>query len=213
MPIRYNSFKEESMDNYHTEIISDSDTPESDKNPQGFRRFFFDVFETIVLSLVLFFAINAVSARIRVESISMQPTLYAGDFIVVNKLAYKLGAPSRGDVIIFHYPPDPNREPYIKRVIGLPGETVHVTDGKVFINDVRVDEPYISAPPSYVGTWTIPQDALFVLGDNRNSSSDSHSWGTVPLENVIGKAEVVYWPPDDWQLLNQATAAAASPYP
>jgi signal peptidase I len=199
------------MDNFHTEIVSESDTPESEKKPNSFRRFFFDIFETVVLSLVLFFAINAVSARIRVESISMQPTLYAGDFIVVNKLAYKLGAPTRGDVIIFHYPPDPDREPYIKRVVGLPGQTVRVTDGKVYVNEIPVREPYISAPPSYEGSWTIPEDALFVLGDNRNSSSDSHSWGTVPLENVIGKAEVVYWPPDDWQLLNEATAAAAGP--
>ncbi len=199
------------MDNFRTEIISETQTPEPESRSKGFRRFFIDVLETVVLSLMLFFAINAVSARIRVESISMQPTLFAGDFIVVNKLAYKLGAPNRGDVIIFHYPPDPNREPYIKRVIGLPGETVRVDNGYVYVNDVPMDEPYISAPPNYQGSWIIPKDALFVLGDNRNSSSDSHSWGTVPLGNVIGKAEVVYWPPDDWQLLNEATAAAAEP--
>lgn len=199
------------MDNFRTEIIPETQTPEPESRSKGFRRFFIDVLETVVLSLMLFFAINAVSARIRVESISMQPTLFAGDFIVVNKLAYKLGAPNRGDVIIFHYPPDPNREPYIKRVIGLPGETVRVDNGYVYVNDVPMDEPYISAPPNYQGSWIIPKDALFVLGDNRNSSSDSHSWGTVPLGNVIGKAEVVYWPPDDWQLLNEATAAAAEP--
>ena len=183
----------------------------ADGSAGGVRRFILDVLETIILSIVLFLGINSISARIRVESISMQPTLYAGDFVIVNKVAYKVGSPSRGDVIIFHYPPDPGREPYIKRVIGLPGDKITVTGGKVYINDVPVSEPYIKAPPSYEGTWRVPQDSLFVLGDNRNSSSDSHSWGMVPLANVIGKAEVVYWPPTQWKLLSENTAAAASP--
>jgi signal peptidase I len=199
------------MENFHTEYLQDSDNSPTVEKRGSMRRFVLDILETLVLSLVLFLGINAISARIRVESISMRPTLFAGDFIIVNKLAYKIGQPSRGDIIIFHYPPDPNREPYIKRVIGLPGETVQVGSGAVYVNNVRLDEPYISAPPSYEGQWKVPEDSLFVLGDNRNSSSDSHSWGMVPLSNVIGKAEVVYWPPTDWQVLNQATAAAAEP--
>lgn len=198
------------MDEFRTEITPE---PEQDGSRErgGFRRFVFDLLETVLLSLVLFLAINAISARIRVESISMQPTLYAGDFIIVNKLAYKLGSPKRGDIVIFHYPPNPDIEPYIKRVVGLPGETVRVHDGRVYINEVPLNEPYVAANPNYEGTWVVPQDALFVLGDNRNKSSDSHSWGMVPLENVIGKAEVVYWPPSEWKLLNQMTAAAAQP--
>jgi len=199
------------MENFHTEYLQDGDNSTASEKRGSMRRFVLDILETLVLSLVLFLGINAISARIRVESISMRPTLFAGDFIIVNKLAYKVGQAGRGDIIIFHYPPDPNREPYIKRVIGLPGETVHVTGGEVYVNDVQLREPYISAPPSYEGQWTIPEDSLFVLGDNRNSSSDSHSWGMVPLGNVIGKAEVVYWPPTEWQVLNQATAAAAGP--
>jgi signal peptidase I len=199
------------MENFHSEYLQDNDSSPSSEKRGSMRRFVLDILETLVLSLVLFLGINAISARIRVESISMRPTLFAGDFIIVNKLAYKIGQPSRGDIIIFHYPPDPNREPYIKRVIGLPGETVQVSGGSVFVNNVRLDEPYISAPPSYEGQWRVPDDSLFVLGDNRNSSSDSHSWGMVPLSNVIGKAEVVYWPPTDWQVLNEATAAAAEP--
>jgi signal peptidase I len=198
------------MDEFRTEITPE---PEQDVSRErgGFRRFVFDLLETVLLSLVLFLAINAISARIRVESISMQPTLYAGDFIIVNKLAYKLGSPKRGDIVIFHYPPNPDIEPYIKRVVGLPGETVRVHDGRVYVNEVPLNEPYVAANPNYEGTWVVPQDALFVLGDNRNKSSDSHSWGMVPLENVIGKAEVVYWPPSEWKLLNQMTAAAAQP--
>ncbi len=199
------------MENFRSEPLKDPQEQLADTQRGRIPRFILDILETLVLSLVLFLGINAISARIRVESISMQPTLYAGDFVIVNKMAYKIGDAGRGDVIIFHYPPDPNREPYIKRVIGLPGETVRVANGKVFINNTPLDEPYISAPPSYNGEWRVPESGLFVLGDNRNSSSDSHSWGIVPLTNVIGKAEVVYWPPSDWQMLNEATAAAAGP--
>ena len=200
------------MENPQTEPVPElGPTPPGGKTA-GFRRFLLDILETVLLSLVLFLGINAISARIRVESISMQPTLYAGNFIVVNKMAYKFGAPSRGDIIIFRYPPDPDHEPpYIKRVIGLPGDQVSVSDGRVYVNNKPLREPYISAPPRYEDNWTVPEDSLFVLGDNRNSSSDSHSWGMVPMNNVIGKAEVVYWPPDAWRVLNEQTAAAAAP--
>jgi signal peptidase I len=199
------------MDNYRAEIIPESDFEPTHPESGGIRRFLLDVVETILLSLVLFLAINAISARIRIESISMQPTLYAGDFVIVNKISYLLGDANRGDIIIFHYPPDPDREPYIKRVIGLPGDIVTVSNGEVLVNDMPLSEPYISAPPSYEGTWMVPLDSLFVLGDNRNSSSDSHSWGMVPVDNVIGKAEVVYWPPEEWKMLNEVTASAAEP--
>jgi signal peptidase I len=197
------------MENFHTETIPDPDPLKAEETGGGFRRFVIDILETVLLSVILFLGINALSARIRVESISMQPTLYEGDFVIVNKVAYKVGTPSRGDVIIFHFPPDPGREPYIKRIIGLPGDQIHITGGKVYVNDQPLREPYIKAPPAYEGSWTVPEGSLFVLGDNRNNSSDSHSWGMVPVENVIGKAEVVYWPPTEWQLLNQNTAAAA----
>jgi signal peptidase I len=200
------------MENPQTEPVPELGSSAPGGKTAGFRRFLLDVLETVLLSLVLFLGINAISARIRVESISMQPTLYAGNFIVVNKLAYHLGNPGRGDIIIFRYPPDPEHEPpYIKRVIGLPGDQIRVSSGKVYVNDVPLSEPYISAPPRYEDSWTVPADSLFVLGDNRNSSSDSHSWGMVPLENVIGKAEVIYWPPAAWRVLNEHTAAAAAP--
>lgn len=199
------------MENFHTEVFPDPEPQEPSEKRAGFGRFLLDLFETVALSVVLFLGINAISARIRVESISMQPTLYEGDFVIVNKLAYKLGEPGRGDVIVFHYPPNPTIEPYIKRIIGLPGDTIRVEGEQVLINGVPMQEPYIKAPPQYSGEWKVPGDSLFVLGDNRNNSSDSHSWGMVPIDNVIGKAEVVYWPPSEWQLLNQATAAAAAP--
>lgn len=197
------------MDNFRAETQPEISSEEIQNNPNKLRQTLIDIIETILLSLVLYFGINAVSARIRVESISMQPTLKAGYYVIVDRLAYKIGKPHRGDIIIFRYPPDPQREPYIKRVIGLPGDTVQITDGKVYVNGEQLIEPYIAAAPDYDGTWTVPQDSLFVLGDNRNRSSDSHSWGMVPIENVIGKALVVYWPLDAWKVLETNVAVAA----
>jgi signal peptidase I len=199
------------MEYLRTESHPDPDPYAPEEGSGGFRRLVIDMAETVILALILFLAINAISARIRVESISMQPTLYAGDFVLVNKLAYRLGVPGRGDVIIFRFPPDPEREPYIKRVIGLPGDHIQIKNGRVYANSQPLSEAYIKAPPNYEGSWVIPEGNLFVLGDNRNNSSDSHSWGMVPLENVIGKAEVVYLPVQHWQMLNQAFATAAEP--
>ena len=93
--------------------------------------------------IVYLLSINAISARIRVDSVSMQSTLFAGNFVMVNKLSYLIGSPNRGDIIGFRYPPNPELDPYIKRVIGLPGEKVLIEGGNVFINDVRIAEPYL----------------------------------------------------------------------
>lgn len=194
------------MDHFYTESIPDP-TPESKGDVRAFVR---DIFETVALSIVLFLVINVISARIRVESISMQPTLYDGNFVLVSRLSYRIGEAQRGDVIVFKFPLNPDKEPYIKRVIGLPGEEVRIEGGKVYINGQLLRETYIKERPNYSGTWLVPEGNLFVLGDNRNNSSDSHSWGFVPLENVIGKAQVIYWPPEKWQLLHPSTAAAAS---
>jgi signal peptidase I len=114
-----------------------------------------------------------------------------------------------GDIIIFHYPQNP-REDYIKRVIGLPGYIVKIAEGKVFINGYELDEHYLAASPIYEGEWVVPADALFVLGDNRNQSSDSHSWGFVPEENLIGKALLVYWPINELKLLTQPDVVYAA---
>lgn len=194
------------MDSFHAETIPD---PSPGQSGGGMRRIVLDILETLILSVILFLGINAVSARIRVESISMQPNLYAGDFVIVNKLAYKFGSPQRGDIIVFRYPPDPTQVPYIKRVIGLPGDEVHIADGKVYINGELLIEPYLTVTTNRGGDWKVPENSLFVMGDNRNNSSDSRSWGMVPMENVIGKALLVYWPPQNWALLNVSSAVAA----
>jgi signal peptidase I len=197
----------ETLENFHTEVIAEPEAPKEHKS--GALRFILDVLETLILSVLLFAGINAISARIRVEGFSMEPTLKDGEFVIVNKLAYKLGEPQIGDVIVFHYPRDPEQE-YIKRIIGLPGDTVKISDGEVSINGQVLDEPYIAAAPSYEKeSMVIPEGALFVLGDNRNNSSDSHSWGTVPLKYVVGQAVFVYWPPREWGMIDHSTAVAA----
>jgi signal peptidase I len=102
-------------------------------------------------------------------------------------------------------------EELIKRVIGLPGETVKVEGGIVSINDVPLQESYIAARPAYSGKWEVPAGYLFVLGDNRNDSSDSHSWGLLPAENVAGKAILVYWPLPEWMIIQHNQPAMAAP--
>jgi signal peptidase I len=195
------------LDNYQSDIRPDYSSPEDSSD--NIKHFLIDVIETILLSLILFAGINAISARIRVDGSSMVPTLESGEFMIVNKLSYKLNSPHIGDIIVFRPPRNPTQE-YIKRVIGLPGDTVEVKDGNVFVNGIQLHEPYIAEAPAYQANWIVPQGALFVLGDNRNNSSDSHSWGPVPLADVIGKAVFVYWPPKDWGLIEHSNVANAA---
>ena len=171
-------------------------------------RFFLDVVETVVLAVVLFVGINAVSARVRVDGFSMRPTLEDGEFLLVNKLSYFFGDVKRGDIIVFHFPLNPEEE-LIKRVIGLPGDHIVVQNNQVFVNDQLLNEPYIAQSPLYQGDWVVAEDHLFVLGDNRNNSNDSKDWGMLPEENVVGKAVLIYWPPPMWDVLDHPEVFAA----
>lgn len=171
--------------------------------------FLVDILETLILSVILFFIINSVSARIKVDGSSMEPSLHHGEFILVSKLSYKIGEPDRGDVVVFDFPRNITQE-YIKRVIGLPGEQVRIENSNVYIDDQPLSEAYIKDAPNYQGSWEVPEGTLFVLGDNRNNSSDSHNWGMVPLENVVGKAFFVYWPPPYWGVVNSSVVVSAS---
>jgi signal peptidase I len=178
------------------------------EQPSNWKRFVLDILETLVLAVVLYFGINAVSARVRVDGFSMRPTLQDGEYILVNKLAYKTGEPHRGDIVVFIFPVNP-AEDLIKRVIGLPGESVAIHNGMVSVNGVVLTEPYIASPPAYDNEWVIPEGQLFVLGDNRNDSRDSHQWGFLPIENVIGRAVLIYWPPEEWQVINSNSQTTA----
>jgi signal peptidase I len=178
-----------------TESAPEQASPQESKGK--FLHTLLDIIETLLFSLLLFLGINAVTARIRVDGMSMEPTLHTGEFVIVNKLAYRFGEPKIGDVIVFRFPRNPEQE-YIKRIIGLPGDEVMIAGRQVKVNGLVLSEPYIAAPPRYESYWKVPEGSLFVLGDNRNNSSDSHTWGPVPMENVVGRAIYVYWPPSEW---------------
>jgi signal peptidase I len=155
--------------------------------------------------------LGMISERIRIESISMEPALYPGDYAIVNKLAFNSSHhPLRGDVIVFMYPSNSAQVPYVKRIIGLPGDQVHIAEGKIYINGELIVEPYIGTTTHRGGDWTVPAGEYFVLGDNRNNSSDSRAWGYVPDENVIGRLELIYFPPKHWSLLSQNIAFDSS---
>ena len=152
--------------------------------------------ETFLIAGLLFLAVNLFTARIRVEGGSMEPSLHDGEFVVINRLAYRWNDPQRGEIIVFRFPLDPERR-FIKRIIGLPGDTVTVKAGQVLVNNLPLDEPYLADPPRYDGTWTVEEGQVFVLGDNRNNSSDSQNWGNLSTDEIIGKAIIVYWPLGD----------------
>ncbi len=187
------------------------------------RSFLEDLLETIALALLMFLVLQVSVRNYRVELSSMEATLFPKDRLVVNKLVYArldtetidglvpfvdiwddetelfpFHPPKRGDVIVFRYPQDPSRD-FVKRVIALPGETISMDRGRVSIDGEALEEPYLEEldfsrlPPTLV-----PPRSYFVMGDNRNGSSDSRHWGPVPLDNVVGKVFVRYWPPFDF---------------
>lgn len=173
------------------------------------RQFLGEVLQTILIAGLLFLAVNLLTARIRVEGISMEPNLHEGQFVIVNRLAYRWEVPTRGDIVVFRFPLNPDRR-FIKRVIGLPGDRVAIQSGTVYVDDDVLSEPYLSVTPRYSGEWVISENAVFVLGDNRNNSSDSQNWGALPLENIIGKAFLIYWPPAEAGVIPHFDLAVAA---
>ena len=171
----------------------------------GFRAVGRELVETILLTLIVFMLIRSVVRNYKVEGFSMEPTLDNGQYLLVNKGAYWFGPPDLGDIIILRYPLDPNTY-YVKRVIGRPGDAIEINGGKVLVNGRTLDETYIMASPEYqYQKQIVPPEDYFVLGDNRNNSSDSHVWGMLPASDIIGKALVSYWPPKRWGLVPSAT--------
>ncbi len=164
-----------------------------------------EIVETIVMTVLIFAAVRLLVQNFRIEGSSMETNFHDGEYLIIEKLSYRFGSPQRGDVIVFHYPLNPQRD-FIKRIIGLPGETVQVRAGHVDINGQVLNEPYAPAEPLYNwGPETVPPDSYFVLGDNRNNSSDSHSWGFLPRDLIIGRAWLIYWPLNDWGLVPHYT--------
>jgi signal peptidase I len=164
--------------------------------------------ETFGVALALAFFVRATIAEARyIPSESMRPTLEVGDRLIVEKVSYHFTMPHRGDIVVFN-PPERaggNGNAFIKRVIGLPGEHMRIHDGKVFVNDKPLTEPYIAEAPMYMEPdWdslnmpdgTVPAGCIFVMGDNRNNSQDSHVWGALPIKNIIGETVFRFWPPN-----------------
>ncbi|MEM5774224.1 MAG: signal peptidase I [Anaerolineaceae bacterium] len=190
-------------------IQPDGKQPSARENQWSTRAIVLETLQTVVLALILYFLIDAVVGRVRIDNISMEPTLVAGEFLLVDRVVYKFTGLETGDVVVFHFPQNP-KEDYIKRVIGLEGDTVRIEDGEVYVNDIRLIEPYLASTITYEGEWVVPDDSLFVLGDNRNPSYDSHDWGFVPMENMIGRAICVYWPINKIKLLSQPQIVQAA---
>lgn len=196
------------MEELQQEMEAGTQPPAPTEEKIHWGRVLFDIIETLALAALLFLGINAISARVRVDGFSMLPTLEDGEFVLVSKINYQLGNVERGDIIVFHFPIDPEQE-LIKRVIGLPGDVVSVQNGAVAVNGQSLEETYIAAAPAYSGEWVVPDGHLFVLGDNRNDSSDSHSWGYLPFDKVVGKAVIIYWPPPFWKVIEHTNLPSA----
>jgi signal peptidase I len=183
--------------------------PTTPAAPSRLRSLVREIIETVILTVVIYAVVNFATSRFRVEGDSMQPTMHPDEYVLIDKVSYMLGAPQRGDIVVFQYPFGTERD-FIKRIIGLPGETVSVAAGVVSVDGRPLDEPYIAAPPQYQGAWTLGADEYFVLGDNRNNSLDSHSWGPLKSDYLIGRALVVYWPMEALQVVPHFDYVTAS---
>jgi len=170
------------------------------------KAFFRDTLAILLIAVLIFFGLQFTVQSFVIDGPSMNPNFHSGQRLIINKVIYKFHEPERGDVVVLH---SPNRQQgnLIKRIIGLPGEYVEITDGVVYIykedsNVLPLDEPYTAEKAEYDYTKRrIPENEYFVLGDNRNNSSDSrHGW-TLPHQNIVGKVWLSIWPPDEWGLV------------
>jgi signal peptidase I len=205
-------------------------TGEERQEPQR-RSAMWEIVETLLLAVFIFIAVRSVVLNFRVDGLSMVPTLDSGQMLLVNrqiyfhfdayelvnwmpiveidgeKIIYPFHPPQRGDIVVLH-PPVDNGKPYIKRVIGLPGERLSIHDGSVYINGQRLQEEYLNGVAT---TWsgsvgqeeiTIPAGQVFVMGDNRNNSTDSRIFGPIEIDEIIGKAWISYWPREHLDILS-----------
>lgn len=207
----------------------EAESPRTAKNST--KRAIREIIETVLLALVIFVGVRALVLNFKVDGKSMMPSLINDEMLLVNRnlyfhfdlndvrnllpgddteeedIVYPFHPPERGDIVVFNPPLDvPSTEPYIKRVIGLAGEKVEIQNGRVSVDGVELDEPYAQGitecrRPSECATVTVPEGEIFVLGDNREDSSDSRVFGPVEVDDVIGKAWITYWPLDEFDIV------------
>jgi signal peptidase I len=206
----------------------------------GVRSVVREMLETAIFVLLIFLIVRGVIQNFKIEGQSMEPNFHTSQYILVNKIVYlhfdlnaplrmlpgrselppniiyPFGTPQRGDVVVFEYPRDVQKD-YIKRVIALAGETVEIRDGLVYINDIQLDERYLNGLRTSCTAddicgpdkkYLVPEGTIFVMGDNRPHSSDSREWAALPLDRVIGKAWISYWPRDYWGVITTPGYAA-----
>jgi signal peptidase I len=163
-------------------------------------RLFREIVDTALLTAIIFLILNAATGRFMIKSVSMQPNLHEGEYVIVDKVSYVLHPPERGDIVVFSR--EGETEDLIKRLIGLPGETIEVNDGVVYINGLPLEEPYIAPSTSApYGARKLGADEYFVMGDNRGNSRDSRIFGPIGQDSIVGRAWIIYWPPSDWGIV------------
>jgi len=195
----------------------------ADAKPRGNKRSaLFEIAETLVLTVVIFLGVQAFVAQpYKVEQLSMENTLQPGQYVLVDKLTPRWSAYARGEIVVFDPPPawtaETNGVPLIKRVIGLPGDRIELRNGQVYVNDVKLAEPYLFAQggaaqptgpsPDGQSEWLVPAGDLFVMGDHRQNSADSRTFGPIERGLVIGRAWLRYWPINTFGVIEKPTYA------
>lgn len=213
-------YRKDKQEVFVSGLKTSGDVQEEDDHSNIFVRFIrsvihfiLDFLETIVVALSIFVVVYLfVVQPHEVKGSSMEPNFHNNEYILTDKISYKFGPPQRGDVVIFKAPTNPDID-YIKRVIALSGERVKVVKGDVYVNGQKLPEPYLREPTQlFPGSALkegeeiiIPDDYLFVLGDNRPHSSDSREFGPIPKRLIIGRAFLRYWPPQEFGILPKAS--------
>ncbi|MDR3586130.1 MAG: signal peptidase I [Desulfosporosinus sp.] len=174
--------------------MGDSETPKSTA------RFFLELLEIVLIAFALSWVLRTyvIEAR-KIPTGSMLPTIQLDDRVIVDKLFFKeFGHLSAGDIVVFRPPPSAHAtEDFIKRIVGLPGDTLEIRDHKTYVNGKELYEPYVTdQSKNNFGPIVVPKDSVFVMGDNRNNSDDSRVWGYLPIENITGRTLFRYWPLD-----------------
>jgi signal peptidase I len=191
-----------------TDALAPADAPVLDTPaPSRMSRLMREIVDTALLTAIIFLVLNAATGRFMIKSVSMLPNLHEGEYVIVDKVSYLLHPPERGDIVVFDRDGEP--EDLIKRVIGLPGETIEMNTGVVYIDGLPLEEPYINpSPGSSYAARKLGVDEYFVMGDNRGNSRDSRMFGPIQRASIVGRAWIIYWPPSDWAVVPHYAYAA-----